>query len=113
MAGHSVFSVENPLVDLIAHVDESFLAARGKRLQVRSNFIGNISFSCSPVTTNKYKINHSVLHKMTAGIISNQGMWHACLAKLPGSQPGPLVPGPGLIHPYMYRYACFMCQIYG
>ncbi len=31
MAGHSVFSVENPLVDLIAHVDAPFLAARGKR----------------------------------------------------------------------------------
>ncbi len=31
MAGYSVFSVENPLVDLIAHVDAPFLAARGKR----------------------------------------------------------------------------------
>jgi sugar/nucleoside kinase (ribokinase family) len=31
VAGHSVFSVENPLVDLIAHVDAPFLAARGKR----------------------------------------------------------------------------------
>jgi sugar/nucleoside kinase (ribokinase family) len=31
VAGYSVFSVENPLVDLIAHVDASFLAARGKR----------------------------------------------------------------------------------
>ena len=30
-AVYSVFSVENPLVDLIAHVDASFLAARGKR----------------------------------------------------------------------------------
>lgn len=28
---HSVFSVENPLVDLIARVDAAFLAARGKR----------------------------------------------------------------------------------
>jgi sugar/nucleoside kinase (ribokinase family) len=29
--GHSVFSVENPLVDFIARVDAAFLAARGKR----------------------------------------------------------------------------------
>jgi sugar/nucleoside kinase (ribokinase family) len=29
--GHSAFSVENPLVDLIARVDAAFLAARGKR----------------------------------------------------------------------------------
>lgn len=31
MDGHSVFSVENPLVDIIARVDAAFLAARGKR----------------------------------------------------------------------------------
>jgi sugar/nucleoside kinase (ribokinase family) len=29
--GHSVFGVENPLVDFIARVDAAFLAARGKR----------------------------------------------------------------------------------
>ncbi|MCX7031977.1 MAG: adenosine kinase [Spirochaetes bacterium] len=31
MDGHSVFSVENPLVDFIARVDAAFLATRGKR----------------------------------------------------------------------------------
>lgn len=31
MDGHSVFGVENPLVDIIARVDAAFLEARGKR----------------------------------------------------------------------------------
>ena len=49
---------------------------------------------------------------MTAGIVSHERAGHAVVDQLPCRQPAPLVPGTGLINPYMYSDSAVMSQIY-
>ena len=52
-------------------------------LQVSSDFVANVSCCRCPIGANDAQINETVLHKVPAGIVYNDGMRNAVFSPTP------------------------------
>ena len=83
----------------------------GQGLEVGADLIGHISCPGGAVGADDDQVHHPLLHQMPPCIVGDQSAFDPFLLQLPGGEFGPLVPGPGLVHPDMDGDARIACCV--
>ena len=65
-------------------------------LEIGADLVADITVRGGPIRSDNHKINQTMLHQMSAGIVDDIGMRNPVASQLPGGDAA-LVPRPGLI----------------
>ena len=65
------------------NIEWNAIIVRRERFQIRPNLVANVSIGRDPIRTDDDKINHAMLHQMTAGIVRDNRVRDALMSKFP------------------------------
>ena len=72
-------------------IEGHIVVARGEGLQIGADLVAHVATRRGAVRTGDNQINQTMLHQMSAGIVDDQRVRHAMLAKFPGGEARPLI----------------------
>src|SRR5262245_47371348 len=101
--GNGAAVIETPVDGRIRkrHQEGNVIVARGERLEISADLIGDIAGRGGPVGADDAKVDQFLLHEMAAGIVGDQRVRHAMRAELERGERGALIARSRLVDPNM------------